>query len=38
MGFSISLGLHKKREDHPTRVLKGLLLKCGIMFLLGRLA
>ena len=38
MGFSISLGLHKKREDNPTRVLKGLLLKCGIMFLLGRLA
>ena len=35
MGFCISLSLNKKREEKASLVVKGLLLKCGIMFLLG---
>lgn len=37
MGFCVSLSLNKKREEKTSRVVKGLLLKCGIMFLLGSL-
>jgi hypothetical protein len=35
MGFSTSLSLSKKRDEKPSLLVKGLLLKCGIMFLLG---